>query len=67
MELNGEVISSSSDLMNGLEPFKDGDTVTVTVWRPDVVEDAEKGRISYAGNYVENIQVTLKVLDNVAQ
>jgi serine protease Do len=67
VELNGEVISSSSDLMNGLEPFKDGDTVTVTVWRPDVVEDAEKGRISYAGNYVENIQVTLKVLDNIAQ
>ena len=41
--------------------------MTVKVWRPDVVEDATQGRISYAGDYVDDIKVTLKVLDNVAQ
>ena len=61
------MLTNSNDLMNGLEPFKDGDVVTVKLWRPDVVEDAENGRISYAGNYVDNIKVTLKGLDNIAQ
>ena len=67
VELNGQLITTSSELMNGLDPYNDGDTVTVKVWRPDVVEDATQGRISYAGDYVDDIKVTLKVLDNVAQ
>ena len=67
VELNGEVVSSTNDLMAGLDAFKEGDTVTVTVWRPDTVEDAEKGSISRDGNYIENIEVSLAMLDGVAQ
>ena len=65
VELNGEVISNTSDLMNGLEGLQEGDTVTVTVWRPDEVEDAQNGAISYAGQYIENIEVSLAILDNM--
>ena len=67
VELNGEVVASTSDLMSGLEAFKEGDTVTVTVWRPDEVQDAENGMISYSGSYVENIEVGLAMLDHIAQ
>ena len=67
VELNGQVIASTSDLMNALEAFREGDTVTVTVWRPAEVQDAEQGYISYDGEYVENIEVSLAMLDNIAQ
>ncbi len=67
VELNGNVVSSTTDLMNGLEAFKEGDTVTVTVWRPQEVTDAENGRISREGDYVENLEVTLAMLDGIAQ
>ena len=67
VELNGEVISSSDDLMKALEPFTVNDTLTVTVWRPTEVNDAEKYDISLEGSYVENIQVGLAMLDNVIQ
>ncbi len=67
VELNGEVIASADDLMKGLDAFGEGDTVKVTVWRPDEVEDAADGRISRDGSYVENIEVGLAMLDNTAQ
>ena len=67
VELNGDVIASTSDLMNGLDAFQEGDTVKVTVWRPDTVQDAEQGAISTEGQYVENIEVSLAMLDNIAQ
>ena len=67
VEVNGEVISSSDDLMNALEPFGVGDTLKVTVWRPTEVNDAENYDISLEGSYVENIEVGLAMLDNVIQ
>ena len=67
VELNGEVVSNTSDLMAGLEAFKEGDTVKVTVWRPDEVEDASQGMIGRDGQYIENIEVSLAMLDGVAQ
>ena len=67
MELNGNVVSSTNDLMTGLEGFSEGDTVKVTVWRPAEVTDASTGNISRDGEYVENIEVSLAVLDGVAQ
>ena len=67
VEMNGEVISSTEDMMEHLDVFKAGDTVTLTVWRPDEVTDAEQGRISRNGDYKENIEVSLAMLDNVPQ
>ena len=67
VEVNGNVIASSSELMDALEGSKEGDTVTVTVWRPAEVRDAEHASISTDGEYVENIEVGLAMLDNVAQ
>ena len=67
VELNGEVISNMNDMMAGLEAFREGDTVKVTVWRPDEVEDASQGMISREGKYIENIEVGLAMLDGIAQ
>ena len=67
VEVNGTVIANTSELMNALEPCKEGDTVTVTVWRPDQVNDAANVDISLEGQYVENIQVGLAMLDDVKQ
>ena len=67
VEMNGEVITNNDELMNGLEAFKEGDTVKVTVWRPEEVGNAENFEISRQGDYVENIEVGLAMLDNVAQ
>jgi len=41
--------------------------VKVTVWRPTTVNDAENVDISIGGDYVENIEVALAMLDGVAQ
>ena len=67
VELNGEVISNSSELMEKLDAFREGDTVKLKVWRPDTVQDAEQLYISTDGQYVENIEVKLAILDNIAQ
>ncbi len=63
VEMNGNVLSSSDDLMNGLEGTNEGDTVKVTVWRPAQVGDAKRMEISTEGQYVENIEVKLAVLE----
>ena len=65
VELNGEVISSTEALMNGLEAFQEGDTVKVTLWRPAEVYDAEYGQISREGDYIENVEVGLAMLDSI--
>ena len=65
VEVNGTVIANTSELMNALDPFQEGDTVTLTVWRPDQVNDAENLDISMDGQYVENIQVSLAMLDSL--
>jgi hypothetical protein len=49
--------------MAQLEGTKAGDVMKVTVWRPDSVDDVENIRISYSGDYIENIEVTLEVLE----
>ena len=49
------------------ERLSNGDTVTLTVWRPDEVYSAENGMVSSNGQYKENIQVGLALLDGVAQ
>lgn len=67
VEINGQVVGSTTDLMGGMEDMKEGDTVTLTVWRPNEVYSAENGMISSAGEYIENIQVGLALLDGVAQ
>ncbi len=63
VEINGNVIGSSEDMMAQLEGTKAGDVMKVTVWRPDSVDDVENIRISYSGDYIENIEVTLEVLE----
>ena len=63
VEINGAVIGSNEDMMNALTDTKAGDVMTVTVWRPDEVYDAERGSFTYSGEYVENIQVTLAILE----
>ena len=66
VEINGEVVASSDDMIKALEDTKAGDVITVTVWRPDTVYDAEKGSFTYAGKYVENIEVTLAILEEAS-
>ena len=63
VEINGNVIGSSEDMMAQLEGTKAGDVMKITVWRPDSVDDVENIRISYSGDYIENIEVTLEVLE----
>lgn len=66
VELNGEVVSSGDDLVGMLEGSRAGDTVTVTVWRPAKVYDAQRGHIEPEGEYIENIQVTLEILEEAS-
>lgn len=66
VEINDQVIGSSEDLMAQLEGTNAGDVMKVTVWRPETVDDAEKVMISYKGDYIENIQVTLEVLEEAS-
>ena len=66
VEINGNVISTAEELTAELLGKQAGDVVTVTVWRPDVVTDAENLRFSYDGDYVEGIEVTLEVLEEMS-
>ena len=67
VEVNGTVVKDTNGMMDSLEPFSAGDSVTLTVWRPTEVNDAEKADISTEGTYVENITVELAMLDGVSQ
>ena len=66
VEINGNVISTAEELTAELLGKSSGDVVTVTVWRPDTVEDAENLRFSYKGDYIEGIEVTLEVLEEMS-
>ena len=66
VEFNGNVISNVEELTAQLLGREDGEVVTVTVWRPDTVTDAENLRFSYDGDYIEGIKVTLEVLEETS-
>ncbi len=66
MEANGTVTPTFEDMSAVLLTLKEGDTVSLKIWRPDQVEDAAQGRISTTGQDMD-IQVVLRVLDAVAQ
>ena len=66
VEINGTVVGNNEDLMNALEGSNAGDTVTIKVWRPSQVGNAEQGTISTVGEYVDGIQVTLEILENIS-
>ena len=67
VEVNGTIVADTDDMMAQLNDLKEGDTVTVTVWRPTTVDDAQNLKISTDGEYIENIEVALAMLDGVAQ
>ena len=66
VEVEGQVISSVTEMMNLLSSKQEGDQVAVKVFRPATVEDAENGRISTDGEYVD-LTVTLAIVDAVNQ
>ncbi|MBO7662300.1 MAG: trypsin-like peptidase domain-containing protein [Clostridia bacterium] len=66
LEANGTVTPTFEDMSAVLLTLKEGDTVSLKIWRPDLVEDASQGQISTTGKDLD-IQVVLKVLDAVAQ
>ena len=66
LEANGTVTPTFEDMSAVLLTLKEGDTVSLKIWRPDQVEDAAQGRISTTGQDMD-IQVVLRVLDAVAQ
>ena len=63
VDFNDHVIASSDDLIKEMKGRKDGEVVTVKVWRPREVYNAERGSFSYEGSYVQDIQVTLEILE----
>ena len=66
VEVNGEIITSVDEEVAAMSDMKEGDEVSVKVFRPDEVEDAGSGRISTEGEYVD-LKVTLALLDQVNQ
>ena len=64
VQIGEKIITSSNDMIAALEGTKTGDTLPVTVWRPATVIDAENGYFDTVnGQYVEDIQVTLAILE----
>ena len=66
LEANGTVTPTFEEMSGVLLNLKEGDTVKLKIWRPDRVEDAAQGMISTTGEDLD-VEVTLKVLDAVAQ
>ena len=66
VELNGQVITTVSDMTGLIAQMKEGDQLQVKVFRPETVVDAENVQISTDGNYVD-LTLTLAVVDAVAQ
>ena len=67
VEADGQVIADTETLTGMLKGHNDGDIVTLTVWRSKEVRDAENYDFEFEGDYVENIQVQLEIVDVVAQ
>ena len=64
VQINDKIITSSTDMVAALEGTRNGDVVTVTIWRPATVRDATNYDIDTSkGEYIENIQVTLATLE----
>ena len=66
VEVNGTVISTTSEMMDLIRGMKEGDLVNVKVFRPTEVRDAEQLQITTNGDYVD-LQLTLEIVDGVAQ
>ena len=66
VELNGQVVSTVSDMTGLIAQMQEGDTLQVKVFRPKTVSNAERGQISTDGEYVD-LTVKLAVVDGVAQ
>ena len=64
VELNGQVITTVSEEIEILGQLKEGDVVSVKVFRPKTV--TEDGRVSSEGEYID-LTVTLAVVDAVEQ
>ncbi len=62
VEIDGDVISSVSEMTDKIRGREAGDELQVKVFRPDVVADAENGRISTSGKYLD-LKVTLEIVD----
>ena len=67
VEMDGQVITDVETLKGMVAEHNDGDIVTLIVWRPKEVRDVENGDFDWEGDYVENIQVQLEIVDVVAQ
>ena len=66
VEVNGQVITSVSEEVELVSQMKEGDEVAVRVFRPKTVTDAQAGRISTEGEYVD-LTVTLAIVDQITQ
>ena len=66
VEVNGQVVSSVSEEVEIVSKLNEGDEVAVKVFRPAVVSDAQSGRISTEGEYMD-LTVTLAMIDAVNQ
>ena len=66
VEVNGEIIASVDDEVAVMSDMKEGDEISVKVFRPDEVTDASSGRISPEGEYID-LKVKLAMLDPVNQ
>ena len=64
VEVNGQVITSVSEEVAIVEQLKEGDQVTVKVFRP--TEVGQDGRVSSDGEYIDLV-VTLAMVDAIAQ
>ncbi len=66
VEVNGQVVASVSEEVEIVSKLNEGDEVAVKVFRPSVVTDAQSGRISTDGEYMD-LTITLAMLDAVNQ
>ena len=66
VEVNGQVVSSVSDEVAIVSQLKENDEVAVKVFRPETVTDAESGRISSEGEYLD-LKVVLAMIDQISQ
>ena len=66
VEINGNVISGSDDMIKSLEGTNAGDKISVTVWRSDEMRNVETGDFSVEGDYIYNIEVTLEILEQIS-
>jgi serine protease Do len=64
VEINGQVITSVSEEVEILSKLREGDEVSVKVFRPATVRG--KGNVSTAGEYID-LTVKLAIVDGLAQ